>query len=538
MRDLKKITLMIVMVVIAALTVLGFWWFFFGSKARLGLEFEAITVEAEAVRRGSIVRRVNVVGVLKADNEVILRPEIEGKIKKFNFEGGTLVQKGDPLVEIEDDTFKAQVKEAQATLEFANAEFSRYERLAQTAAGPAKLKEKAYAEKLQAEARLELANIKLADTIIRAPFAGIVGLREFSVGSYINTQTELLSVVDVDPIKLDFRLPAVYLQSLSYGQEVKVTIDSMPDEIFRAKIDAIDPKIDATANSVHVRAVIPNPKAVLKPGLFARVNLVVGSKDDALLIPETAVLSRVEEEYVFRVVEVPINGTPTTIVVRVPVTTGLSEGGIIQIVRGLNEGDQVVTVGLSKVRDRYPVRVVEDVEADEALNEQEKAVSEEAQDAEEKAETPKSLIKPEAEKTEEKPAAETPKTEEKAPVEAPKTEEKAPAETGNAAPVAPEPEKAGENTAPAQEKAEEKTPVTQEKTEEKATEAPVQNSQEKPSAGNEPGSEKRSEEEKATVPPAASNQNTEEQTSQEPAAEQPPAEKPAEPEKTDHQESE
>ena len=368
MRDLKKITLIIVMLVIAALSVLGLWWYFFGPKAGLGLEFEPITVEVEAARRGSIVRRVTVVGTLRADNEVLIRPEIEGKIKKINFEGGTVVQKGDPLVEIEDESFRAQVKEAEGTLQFAEAEYSRYERLAAQAAGPGRKKEEALAQKTQAEARLEQAKIKLENTIIRAPFTGIIGLKQFSVGSFIDPRTELLTIVDVDPIKLDFRLPAVYLQSISRGQDVKVTIDSMPDQTFQAKIDAIDPKIDQAANSVLVRAVIPNPKGLLKPGLFARVNLVVGAKDNALLIPEAAVLSRIDEEYVYRVVEVPINGVATQIVVRVPVTTGLSEGGVVEISRGLGEKDLVVTVGLSKVRDRYPVRIVEDIEASEEFD--------------------------------------------------------------------------------------------------------------------------------------------------------------------------
>src|SRR5260221_13243213 len=126
MKDLKKFFIIIGAGVVVALVLLGLWWFFFAPKAGFGLEFEPITVEAETVRRGSIVRRITVVGTLKTDIEVMIHPEIDGKIKKINFSAGNFVKQGDPLVEIADDIYKAEVKAAERDLQFANPEYNRF----------------------------------------------------------------------------------------------------------------------------------------------------------------------------------------------------------------------------------------------------------------------------------------------------------------------------------------------------------------------------------------------------------------------------
>ncbi len=241
-----------------------------------------------------------------------------------------------------------------------------HKRLVAKKAGPLKLFEKAQADLQQAEAAHDLATIKLDNTIIRAPFEGVVGLKNISQGMYVNEQTELVTIVDVDPIKMDFRLPATHLKVISKGQQIKVTIDGFENKIFRAIIESIDAKVDPAAHSIAVRAVISNKDGLLKPGLFGRVRIVVGSKDNTLLVPEAAVLSSGEEEYIFRIVDLPSEGTIVPTAIKTTVTTGLSEAGSIEIVRGLNEESMVITVGQSKIRHGYPVKIVPDIEtADE-----------------------------------------------------------------------------------------------------------------------------------------------------------------------------
>lgn len=369
MTDIRKFVLIVTMIVVGASSLLGLWWQFFSPKSGFGPEGDITTVEVEKVRKGSIVKRVNLVGSLDADNEVMIHPEITGKISKVNFTEGAYVKAGDVLVEIEDVSYRAKLKDAEARYQLAQLELERQTSLAAQNAGALKNKQKAQADFLQAEAAVEVAKLELEHCTIKAPFAGYIGLKTFSVGALVDQRTELLTIVDVDPITVDFRVPATYLRSISKGQEVKVTIDSYPDQLFKATVGALDPKVDVNANSVLVRGFIPNPDGKLKPGLFARVNMVVGSKDSALLLPESSVSTSGETSYVWQVVDAKDKtGRELKISIKRPVVTGLSEAGIIEISRGLNEGDDVVTVGTSKVREQGPVRIVEDAEADEAFD--------------------------------------------------------------------------------------------------------------------------------------------------------------------------
>jgi len=370
MNDLRRFVIIVTICVIGALTLLGLWYSFFAPKSGLGLDREPLAVEVEKVRMGSIVQRINVVGNLDADNEVVIHPEIEGKIKKLNIQEGQFVNEGDSLVEIEDANYRAKVKDTEAAYQNAKLKLDRYTKLSESSAGPLKNKEEAQAELLKAEANFDIAKLQLDHTNIRAPFSGYIGLKKFSVGALVTPQTELITIVDVDPITVDYRVPAKYIRSISKGQEVKVTVDSYPDKLYKATIEALDPKVDPNANSVQVRAFIPNADGKLKPGLFARVNMVVGSKDNALLLPETAVLTSGEESFVYLVVDAKTKaGQEVKIVIKRPVVTGMSESGVVEIVEGIKEGDVVVTVGMNKVYEQAPVRIVEDVSADEAFGE-------------------------------------------------------------------------------------------------------------------------------------------------------------------------
>ncbi|MGB0935158.1 MAG: efflux RND transporter periplasmic adaptor subunit [Alphaproteobacteria bacterium] len=357
---------LIAVVVISALY--GGYQYFFGSDSDEAA-FDPITVEAEKVRQGSIVRRVTTVGSLLADNEVTIHPEIEGIIEAVKFRGGEFVQKGDVLVRLDDRLYQARVKEAEAEVLLWKNEYERYKKLAAQSAGPKKEQEKSYARMLEAEAKRDQARYKLDNTVIRAPFDGVVGLKKFSIGGLVDQRTELLTIIDIDPIKIDFRVPATYLKAISIGQEVTMEIDGYDGQEFTGVIDALDARVDAAAHSITVRAKMDNKQGMFKPGQFARVRMVVGSKDNTLLLPEAAIHSRGDEEFVYRVVNIPHQEKIVPTAYKLPVETGLSEGGVVEVVRGLSEGDQVITIGVSKIRHGYPVRVVEDIEDDDSLEE-------------------------------------------------------------------------------------------------------------------------------------------------------------------------
>lgn len=328
---------------------------YFGSDN----DIKPLTVEAEAVRKGSIIHAITIPGRLVANQKVTLRPEVEGKIKEIFFDGGQEVQKGDPLYQIEDSVFKAQLKEAQAKLVLAKQELERASRLAAQNAGTMKQKEKAHADLLEAEANVEIHQHRAENALIKAPFEGYVGINNISVGSYVNQQTELATIVDSDPMRIDFKIPARYMKQISKGQHIKLLVDGAGTEEIDARISNIDVRVEENIHSAAVRATVNNQKNMLKAGVFANVKVTVGSKDNTLLVPKDAIKSSSDEEYVFRVVKANSNqNKPLLLAYKTPVVTGLHSGETIEILNGLKENEQIVVIGLDKIRHGFPIEVL------------------------------------------------------------------------------------------------------------------------------------------------------------------------------------
>ncbi|OJX14013.1 MAG: hypothetical protein BGO77_01455 [Caedibacter sp. 37-49] len=318
-------------------------------------QMKGVTVEIEYVRKASLTKRITTVGTLAANQIVTVKPQVSGLISEIKAQGGSEVTANQAIMQIDDRQFKANLKEEEAKLILAKATHDRASKLLEKKYGPVKSYDEALANLKAAEARVEIAMKKVEDSLIQAPFEGIISLNNISIGAPVNEQTELFTIVDVDPMKLDFRVPAEYLRYISVGQTLTIVIDGFEDEPFSGTVEAIDAKVDPHAHSISVRANLRNEKRTLKPGLFARVDLVVGSKDNALVVPLSAVESSGDEEFVYKV----FNG----VAYRFPVTTGIQEGDNIEIVRGLQERDVVVTVGQNKIRDGIPV-VYEGMEKD------------------------------------------------------------------------------------------------------------------------------------------------------------------------------
>jgi len=192
-----------------------------------------------------------------------------------------------------------------------------------------------------------LSRARLDKTDVRAPFSGILGLRRVSPGDYVTPGQDLVNIEDIDPLKVDFRVPERYLANLSAGQRIRVRVDAFPDRSFEGRVYAVDPQIDPAGRSIAIRARIDNPERVLRPGLFARVRLIVDERPNALVIPEQAIVPRGERRYVFRVKD----GKAVLTEVRV----GQRRQGSVEVVEGLSEGDTVVTAGQLKIRDGVSV---------------------------------------------------------------------------------------------------------------------------------------------------------------------------------------
>ena len=311
----------------------------------------AMAVEAVKVQTATLPDDLTAVGTLRANESVVLRPEIAGRIARIAFQEGAPVAKGTLLVALDDSTQAADLQQARANLNLARTNLQRTVDLFQRKFVSEQAKDEAAAKLKVEEAVTAQAEARLAKTRIVAPFPGLIGIRNVSVGDYVKEGQDLVNLEDVSSLKADFRLPERYFGRLKPGQSVEVTTDGRPGEVFKATVDAIDPLLDAAGRAVLVRAQLPNRDLRLRPGMFARVRVIVGDRHDALVVPEEALVPAGSDQFVIRVIDGKAE--------RVKIQIGARRGAKVEVLEGLKAGDLVVTAGQLKIRDGAPVKVVE-----------------------------------------------------------------------------------------------------------------------------------------------------------------------------------
>ncbi|WP_142850001.1 efflux RND transporter periplasmic adaptor subunit [Telmatospirillum sp. J64-1] len=320
------------------------------GPAALGGAPPAVPVEAAVVTVGRMARELTAVGTVISNESVIIRPEIAGRVSEILFQEGERVRQGQLLLRLDDTIDQAAVAQAEANLALARSNRDRTQQLHERGAAASRSRDEAEATLRVDQAQLELARAQLEKTRIHAPFDGIVGLRKVSVGAYVAPGQDVVNLENIDPIKVEFRIPEVHLGALAVGQPLTVTGDAYPGREFSGSIYAIDPQIDQAGRNVVVRAVLPNEDHALRPGLFVRLTLAVDEVLDAISVPEQAVVPQGNASMVIRVVEGRAQ--------MVPVTLGRRGNGMVQVLEGLAPGDVVVTAGQMKLRPDAPVAVV------------------------------------------------------------------------------------------------------------------------------------------------------------------------------------
>jgi membrane fusion protein (multidrug efflux system) len=306
----------------------------------------------------TLVDETQAVGSLRSLQGVMLRPEVGGRVKQIFFNDGQRVRKGQLMVQFEDQLQVAQLSQAKAELSIAEANHKRNQELVtQNFISKRSLDESGAALEVS-RAKLALADATLQRLKVLAPFDGITGLKQVNVGDYLKDGADMVNVEDMDAVLLDFRLPERFQAKIRAGQKAQLTIDALPGRPFTAIVQAIDPLIEASGRSVGVRGCIDNRQQQLRPGMFARVNAVFGSRDNALVIPEEAIIPQGGRAFVVKVVA---GDKPDTLVSeRVAVKVGLRQPGKVEILEGLTAGDTVVTAGHQRLqKDGTAVRVVD-----------------------------------------------------------------------------------------------------------------------------------------------------------------------------------
>ncbi len=334
----------------------GAWWYFYAQAPAAGGAPQqarpafAVPVETAKVTVGPIERRLAAVGSLRSNESVVIRPEIAGRIAEFHFDEGQRVAKGQPLVVLDDSVWRAVVEQVQAALELSTSNYERALDLLQRKVGTTKTRDEAFSQMRVDQAELELARARLDKSLISAPFDGVVGLRKVSVGDFVNVGDDIVNLEQIDPLKADFRVAEAYLGAVRTGQRIELGVDAFPGQAFAGEVYAIDPLIDEGGRSILLRARLPNPDHTLRPGLFARVTLVLNEREGAIQIPEQALVPQGTDQFVFKVSEGKVALTK--------VKTGIRREGMVEITDGLVPEDEVVTAGQLKLRDGAEVKPV------------------------------------------------------------------------------------------------------------------------------------------------------------------------------------
>ncbi|MBS1188425.1 MAG: efflux transporter periplasmic adaptor subunit [Rhodocyclaceae bacterium] len=309
----------------------------------------AVAVETARVAATDFIDEAGAVGTLKSNESVVLRPETPGRVAAIHFKDGTPVAKGSVLLALDSAVQDAELQQARANLALAETNYRRsQELLARKFISQQALDNVAATLKIQ-QAAVRLAEAKVGKMRIRAPFDGVVGLRNVSIGDYVKEGQDLINIEDVGTLKVDFRLPEAYLGRVDKGLPVAVNSDALPGQSFRAVLDAVDPLVDQNGRSISCRARLDNPEGSLSPGMFVRVRLIFGQRNNALMIPEQALVAGAAPT-VFKVVD----GKATAVKVRI----GVRRTGQVEVVDGLAAGDLVVTAGQLKLREGAPVRAI------------------------------------------------------------------------------------------------------------------------------------------------------------------------------------
>ncbi len=315
------------------------------AEKKQGLPVEAVEVDTTTVRQD-----LTVVGSLLANESVIIAPEVAGRVSEISFTEGDPVEKGQVLVRLDPSVPAAERDRAKASLVLSEANIKRADLLLADQAISQRERDEALAQWRLDQANLRLAEAQLAKTVLRAPFSGIVGLRRVSVGEYLQPGQAVVNLEDTDPIKVDFRIPEGFSSRVAVGQSVAIRVDAVGDRTFEGQVYAMDPKVDVNGRALLLRARIANEGGPLRPGMFARVSLILDERPDAIMVPEQALVAQGTRQMVYKVVDGRVD--------IVPVEIGLRQAGKVEITEGLDTGDQVITAGQIKVGPGDPVTIM------------------------------------------------------------------------------------------------------------------------------------------------------------------------------------
>jgi membrane fusion protein (multidrug efflux system) len=319
-------------------------------RPEAGRQQPAVPVETATAREVTSRSDIRSVGSLQSDESVQISSEVAGRVSEVLFREGQRVQAGEVLVKLDDALTRAELGEAQARLALAEANHRRTSSLARTGNTTQRAEDEATSALETARAAVELIKVRLDKLSITAPFTGVVGIRKISVGAYMSPGAPIANLEKIDELKVDFKVPEIHLADVKVGQEIEVTVDALPRRVFKGTIYAIDPMVDVNGRALTIRARLPNPDLVLRPGLFARITVKGQSEAKVVVVPEEAVVPRGDSALLYRI--------ESGKAVETKVRLGSRMAGHVEILEGLAPEAIVVTAGQTRLRNGALVEVV------------------------------------------------------------------------------------------------------------------------------------------------------------------------------------
>ena len=302
---------------------------------------------------------LSAVGSLKAVNGVQISTDLAGIVSEIAFESGKPVKKGDLLIKLDPQQEEAQARAAQARLDLAKVSLARKKDLLDKKAASQADYDAVAAEARQAQAALEEVRAVIDRKTIRAPFDGVLGIRLVNLGQYINAGASIVPLESSDPIYAEFNLPQQNLGQIALKKKMRLTVPGVSDKEFEGEITAIDSRVDETTRNVQIEATVRNPQGVLRAGMFVKVEVLLPEQTGVLAVPASSINYAPYGDSVFIVKAGEAkDGKPQKQAIQQFVKLGPSRGDQITILKGLKDGDEIITSGVFKLRGNEPVETV------------------------------------------------------------------------------------------------------------------------------------------------------------------------------------
>ena len=299
------------------------------------------------------------IGSLAAVHQVTINPEVAGRVTKIFFEPGSMVKAGDPLVQINDAPDRGDLANFEAQARMAQISLQRNQALRQRNFASQEVVDQNQSQVDQARAQIMKTEAIIAQKLIRAPFSGQLGVRQIELGQYLTTGAPIVTLTDLSTLYVNFTLASHLRPEISVGQQVNVTADAFPGQVFTAKVTTIEPQISPDTRTMQVQATMTNPGNALLPGMFVNAAVVLPPRPDTMVVPETAVEYTLYGDSVFVIKDEgkDASGHPILKAVRTPVKTGTRWDGKVAILNGLKPGEKVVAAGQVKLQNGVQVAI-------------------------------------------------------------------------------------------------------------------------------------------------------------------------------------